>query len=91
MKSVSNKLSRNSDDQVSINAKIDLYLIIEYLLSNKELIQTYLENIKRVEIRNLWKNFFEKKKFNFPIHKGQELFIKNNIKDKNKIFNYINF
>ena len=91
MKTISDKLSRNSDDQVSINANIDLDLIIEYLLSNKQVIQSYLENIDKDEIKHLWKYFFEKKTFNFPIHKGQELFIKNNINNKNKIFNYINF
>ena len=37
MNNVSNKLSRNSDDQVSINADIDLKKITDNFLKNKEI------------------------------------------------------
>jgi len=91
MKNLIHKLGKAKIDQTSINASVDIQKINNLFLFNKEKIEFFLKKNKKEEIKILWKIFFKKGYFNFPINKSIEIYIINNFKNLKKIFNYINF
>ncbi len=91
MEETTNKLGRGVVDQISINEYVDIDGISNIFLVNEIEISSFLKKNKRADIEKLWLGFFKNKKFDFPLNKAQEIFIKHNKKDINKIFNYVNF
>lgn len=91
MEHTTNKIGRYTVDQESINVKIDFSGVVDIFLKNEKLINKLLKKNQKKEIHNLWKYFFKNKIFNFPINKSQEIFIKYNKDNLERVFNYINF
>jgi radical SAM protein with 4Fe4S-binding SPASM domain len=85
------KLGSSEVDQVSIDEVIDSNKIYNIILSNLDLFKNYILKTGDTYGHELFLNFTNNKKLNFPINKHIEMFILKNQKDINKVIKYIIF
>ena len=85
------KLGSSEVDQVSIDEVIDSNKIYNIILSNLDVFKNYTLKTGDTYGHELFLNFTNNKKLNFPINKHIEMFILKNQKDINKVIKYIIF
>ena len=78
-------------DQVSIDEVVDSNKIYNIILSNLDLFKNYTLKTGDTYGHELFLNFTNNKKLNFPMNKHIEMFILKNQKDINKVIKYIIF
>jgi len=85
------KIGSSEVEQVSIDEVIDSKKIYNTILSNLESFKNYTLKTGDTYANELFLNFKNNKKLNFPINKHIEMFILKNQKDINKVIKYIIF
>ena len=85
-----NKIGTIYDDQITIEENIDLDYLNKIVFGNKEYLSSIIKKNKN-KFLLLLNDSISKLNFPFPITRQIYLFIKNNEKDLNLIFNYLAF